>query len=97
LHSDLTRLEIDQVVDEFAPSDERGPGRKDLLGAGVTDLNGSTSVTYEEYENVVISIFNSIVDLPLGGKADPDGKVSLGGELLVIAWKHRTYGARRDR
>ena len=56
--SDLSRQIIDQIADEIVPMNERG--KRDTSLDGLTITAGHGSVTLEEYENVVIKIYNGI-------------------------------------
>jgi hypothetical protein len=79
LDSGLSRQEVDQLADEFAPSTERGPqiwtpGGKN----GMTVVEGNSMTTVVEYTNVSIQLFS-----------DASCSSNCGYNSAVIIWKNR--------
>lgn len=58
LSSALSRAEIQQIVNELAPVNERGPRPTNLLARGGTEIEGRALVDDEEYKNVSIRIYS---------------------------------------
>jgi hypothetical protein len=73
----LSRETIDQIVDELAPADERGPRTKLFGGRDVTELGGLTVTTVVEDENVSVQIASR-------DRSNPSDYVA-----VVIRWKNR--------
>jgi len=79
----LSREEIDQIVDELVPVDERGPHSKDFTGRDMDFFTGVGGTTDIEYENVSIQI--SFGKLP----AAKHREVALNNVAATIRWKNR--------
>src|SRR2546423_1316508 len=58
LDSELSRKEIDEMLDELVPADERGQPSKDSVGNLITQ-SGQGLTTNIEYENVSIQIYGT--------------------------------------
>jgi hypothetical protein len=83
LDSELTRKEIDEIADEFAPPDQRGPKSNILAGSNeLISMSGQGMVTTSDYQNVSIEIYASI--LKASGK-----QMTVEELVAVIRWKHR--------
>jgi hypothetical protein len=61
LDAGLSRKEIEQIVDELAPDDERGSKTKAHLGLDEVSRIGQALVTTSEYENISILIYSAVV------------------------------------
>ncbi|MDP9264473.1 MAG: hypothetical protein M3O85_09160 [Acidobacteriota bacterium] len=60
LDSGLSRKEIEQIVDELAPVDERGSRTTALGGRDQISEFGHGLVTSSEYENISIQIYSAV-------------------------------------
>jgi hypothetical protein len=80
LFSSLPRKEIDQILEELVPTNERGP--KTTLRAG-TDLIGQGLVTFSDYENISIQIYSAV--LPTSKKHE----MVSDDIAATIRWKNR--------
>jgi hypothetical protein len=81
LDSTLSRKEIDDIADELAPSNERGPKEAGLLGDLIT-IAGVGLTTSSTYENMSIEIY---------GKVLPSKKHQIAAEdvAATLKWKNR--------
>jgi hypothetical protein len=79
----ITNEEIDSIVDELVPPEERGPRSKDFPFKSAS-FNGRTGRSVREYENVTIQILYSLKD-PLNKKS-PTATDIVGW----VKWKNRS-------
>lgn len=81
LDSTLSRKEIDEIVDEFAPENERGPKEAGLLG-DMASIDGVSLTTSEVYENISIEIYSKLL---------PSKKLKIAEENVAatLTWKNR--------
>jgi hypothetical protein len=81
LDSTLSRKEIDEIVDELAPSNERGPKEAGLLG-DLTSIDGVSLTTSSMYENISIEIYSKLL---------PGKKLQIAQEdvAATVKWKNR--------
>jgi hypothetical protein len=86
LDSLLSQDEIEEVADDLLPASERGRRLSDLSH---TSWEGQTAVTYEEFENISIEIYSSLIikseDLPL----KPGANIDVSDRVATIQWKQR--------
>lgn len=82
VNPDLSRKEIDQILDELVPADERGKPPKDALDALMIQ-DGHTMTTNIEYENVLVQIFGAT--LPSRHKHE----TTVNEVVATIKWKQR--------
>jgi hypothetical protein len=84
LDASMSREEIDQIVDEFAPADERGAKAAGLAGMDLIITDGVGMTQDIEYENILIQ---------LESKASTDvkttGEVIASNAAATIQWKAR--------
>lgn len=81
LDSDLSREEIDQIADELAPANERGP--RIMGGSDIMEEVGNGLTTISSYENVSI-VIDSVVS--------PDSKkrqIVADDIAVTIKWTNR--------
>ena len=82
LDSDLSRKEIDQILDELVPADERGKPPKDATDTLITK-SGRAMTTNIGFENVLIRIY---------GATSPSNKrneTTVNEVIATIKWKQR--------
>jgi hypothetical protein len=77
----LTREEIDQIVDELAPPNERGPKAKGLLGFDQIVQTGESYITFETYQNISVQIYG-----------DASRNCNQGIVAAMIKWDKRKCG-----
>jgi hypothetical protein len=82
---DLTDSEVEQVLDEIAPANERGARSSNLPGDLVAG-NGQVITRTRDFENVSVNIFSPASARP----RKAEGVVSL---IATIRWKNRQCGA----
>ena len=82
LESDLSREEINQILDELVPADERGKPPKDTTSTLITQ-SGPSMTTNIEYENVSIQIYGAT--LPSKHK----NEIAVSEVVATIKWKQR--------
>jgi hypothetical protein len=82
LDSDLSRTEIDQLLEEVVPDSERGPRVKDPIGTLITG-RGSSITTNIDYEYVSLQIYSEVTSQP---KKKP---VVAENIAAVVRWKNR--------
>jgi hypothetical protein len=80
LDSPLSRKEIDDIADELAPANERGP--KETLFGDLTTIDGVGLTTSSTYENISIEIY---------GKILPSKKHQIAADdvAATLKWKNR--------
>jgi len=83
LDSGLPRKEIERIVDELVPVNERGPKDTSWAGRDMIAETGKSLTTLSEYENVSIQIYSAL--LPNSKKP----KIVLDDLAAVIRWKNR--------
>ena len=83
LDPEMERKEIDEIANELAPADERGPRSSGLLGMGPISLTGFTRDQLEDYQNVSIDIFDKVISRSKR-RTEVEGNLA-----AVIRWKHR--------
>jgi len=83
LDADMSDKDLNEIVDEFAPADERGPRDDGLHGADMTLGDGGGMTTLRDYENVSVQIFGHVLN-----NARRDTKVEA-NIAAVIKWKNR--------
>ena len=82
LDSGLSRKELDQILDELVPSDERGKPSKDTVGNLIT--RGGHSLTMNiEFENVSIQIYGAT------SPSDRKNEITVNEVIATVKWKHR--------
>jgi hypothetical protein len=81
LDSNLSREDVDAIVDELAPGSERGPKSGGPSG-DLMLLNGPEMTTLEQYENVTVKIESMVV-------AQSKKTTTIDEVAAVIIWKHR--------
>jgi hypothetical protein len=81
LDSTLSRKEIDEIVDELAPENERGPKEVGLVGDLVL-IDGVGLTTTETYENISVEIDSRLM---------PSKKLEIAEENVAatLTWKNR--------
>ncbi|MGD0735264.1 MAG: hypothetical protein ABR976_08965 [Terracidiphilus sp.] len=62
LDSDIPDKDLNEIVDELAPDDERGPRSEGVLGYDLTLTDGGGMTTIRDYENVSIDIFSHVLN-----------------------------------
>jgi len=82
LDSGLQRNEIDEIFDELAPTDERGPRAKDFESDLITQ-DGPSLVTIMIFEKVSIQIYGNAS--PAAGK----GPITVNEVAATLKWKQR--------
>ena len=82
LDSSLSREEIDQIVDELVPADERGPRSKDLPRDVMSEMGGGMT-TSRDFENVWVHIYGATS--PFAGKHE----TIVDEVVATIKWKNR--------
>jgi hypothetical protein len=83
LDSSLSREEIDQIFEELAPANERGPKPTDRLQADLFVRAGPSLTEHIDFENVSIDISSETVS---GAK---NRKVTIDNIAAVVKWKNR--------
>jgi hypothetical protein len=83
VNSDLSRRDVDLILDELVPADERGKPVKSPLDGLITE-SGQSMVTSMDFENVVIDIYGSTA--PQGRK----GGITESEVVATVKWKKRT-------
>ena len=83
VNADLSRKDIDQVLDELVPTNERGKPVKSPVDGLITE-SGQSMVTSMDFENVVINIYGATA--PQGRK----GGVTTSEVVATVKWKKRT-------
>jgi len=81
LDSSLSRKEIDEIVDELAPENERGPKEGGLLG-DIASIDGGSLTTSSTYENVSVEIYSKL--LP-----SKNLQIAEEGVAATLTWKNR--------
>jgi hypothetical protein len=79
--SSFSKLEIDEMVDELTPLEERGPRLKGLMG-GMMALSGATYTNVTAYENVTIISYGGISSK----SGSQSGLSSTGDAAFTIQW-----------
>lgn len=83
LDADLSRQEIDQVVDDLVPSDERGPKTIGLANGNSTEFEGHGYSETVVYQNIVVQISGEFTTVP-------KQKYAVQHDLAAtISWKNR--------
>ncbi len=82
LDSNLSRTEIDEILEELVPTDDRGPKSKDF-GENLIDLVGQGSTTNRGYENVSIQIYSKVVP------ASRSREIVANDIVATVHWKNR--------
>ena len=80
LYSTLSRKEVDAIVDELAPTGERGPKSKNPLDLMLVVGPGLT--TLEQYENITVRIESAVI-------ANSENKSTVDDVAAVITWNQR--------
>jgi hypothetical protein len=81
LDSSLSREEIDQIVDDLVPADERGPRSKDFPTDVMSEMGGGMA-TIRVFENVSIDIY--------GATSHARKHETIADEVVAtIKWKNR--------
>ena len=81
LYSDLSRKEIDQILDELVPLDQRGQALAGPPRPLIT-VDGHVSTTVIDFENVTVEISGPLVSST--GKSYKAGDV-----VATVRWKKR--------
>jgi hypothetical protein len=81
LDSNLSREDVDAIVDELAPASERGPKSGNTLG-DLMLVDGLGMTTLEQFENVTVKIESAVV-------AKSKKATTVDEVAAVIIWKHR--------
>ncbi|MDE3104774.1 MAG: hypothetical protein KGK08_06335 [Acidobacteriota bacterium] len=81
--SDLSRKDLDLILADLVPADERGKPVKSPLDGLVTE-GGHSTVTSMDFENVVIDIYGGTG--PQGRK----GEIAESEVVVTVKWKKRT-------
>ena len=81
LDSTLSSKELDQIFDELAPANERGP--KSDIGGPVIVERGQGMTTTTDYENVTIQIYSAV------SRAAGQGGITASDVAATIKWKNR--------
>ena len=83
--SDFSSQEIDELLDEFAPENVRGPRVVGLVPGNAVLFSGRVMTTSREYQNVVVRTYSAQFD---GWKK---GTIYTSGEIVMtITWKGRS-------
>lgn len=83
LDPELERKQIDELVDELVPAEERGPWSHGLLGMSPILVSGTGMNQLDDYENVSIDVCSKVL-------SSSKKKMTIEGNLaVVIRWKHR--------
>ncbi|WP_348265166.1 hypothetical protein P8935_11630 [Telmatobacter sp. DSM 110680] len=83
LDAELERKQIDDLVDELVPAEERGPRANGILGMGLISVSGTGMNQLDDYENVSIDVYSKVL-------SSSKRKMTVEGNLAaVIRWKHR--------
>lgn len=82
LDSSLSRKEIDQIVDELVPAEERGPRSKEFVGTLITRSGPSLTMNID-FENVWLQIHGRASNAP--GEAG----TTVDWVAATIKWKNR--------
>ena len=81
LDPNLSREDIDAIVDELAPTSERGPKSQNPLD-DLMLVAGPGMTRFEQYENVTVRIESAVV-------AKSKKTTTVDQVAAVIIWKHR--------
>jgi hypothetical protein len=81
LDSNLSREDVDAIVDELAPVSERGPKSGNPLG-DLMLVDGPGMTTIEQFENVTVKIESAVA-------AKSKKTTTVDEVAAVIIWKHR--------
>jgi hypothetical protein len=82
LDSGLSRKEINEILDELVPADERGKPSKDTVGNLIT-RGGHSLTTIIEFENVSIQIYSAT------SPSDRKNEITVNEVIATVKWKHR--------
>src|SRR6266481_1086183 len=82
LDSGLSRQEIDKILDELVPADERGKPSKEAGGALVTQ-GGHSLTTTMDFEYVSIQIYGAT------SSSNRKGETTVDEVLATVKWKKR--------
>jgi hypothetical protein len=82
LDSSLSRKEIDQVLEELVPANERGARSKDFGGTLITQ-GGHSITTNTEYENVSIQVYSD------ASRVSGQSGITADDVVATIKWKNR--------
>jgi hypothetical protein len=82
LDSDLSRKEINEILDELVPADERGKPAKDATDTLITQ-SGHSLTTNIQFENVSIQIYGAT------SPSDHKGKTTVSEVIATVKWKQR--------
>jgi len=84
INESFSQKEIDQIVDDLVPVDERGPRLNGLLG-GMMIMSGNTSSNATVYENVTITSYGGI-----SSKSNPHAGLTSNGDVaFTVQWTKR--------
>jgi hypothetical protein len=81
LYSTLSRNEMDAIVNDLAPPNERGPGPGGPFN-GLVAVMGHGKTATEEYQNVFVRIHSVLYDAP-------DKQLITDDVVMTIEWKNR--------
>jgi hypothetical protein len=82
LDSDLSRAEIDQILDEVVPDSERGPRANDPIGTLITRSGGGVA-TNIDFQRVWVQIYGHVISQP------QRKEVITENVAVIIHWKGR--------
>jgi hypothetical protein len=83
LDADIPDKDLDGIIDELAPTAERGPRSKGVLGYDLSETDGGGMTTIRDYENVSVQISSHVLDnVRRNMKVEPNVAVT-------ITWKNR--------
>jgi hypothetical protein len=78
----LSRKEINEILDELVPADERGKPSNDTVGNLIT-RGGHSLTTNIEFENVLIQIYGAT------SPSDRKNEITVNEVIATVKWKHR--------
>ncbi|MFZ0772970.1 MAG: hypothetical protein WCA49_23200 [Candidatus Sulfotelmatobacter sp.] len=82
LDSTLSREEINQIADDVAPTNERGPRSKIMGERDLISESGHSLTTTSDYENISIQIYSDVLATSRKGEVVAD-------IAATIKWKNR--------
>jgi hypothetical protein len=92
VNPEFTQKEIDEILNELVPSQERGPKKDDFEGNYMI-ISGSGMITTSDYENVSVQTYIHVSNIAKERGTNSLGwpKQNISGETVAgaILWKNR--------
>jgi hypothetical protein len=83
LDADLDTKEIDEVLDDLVPANERGKPTDKIPGSHLSVETGPAFQTLEDFENVKVQIYSRVY------KPKHKNEIALQPVVAVVQWKNR--------